>query len=243
MRTVPDIPCAQIFSDADELAEAAAARFITHAKEAQSGRFSVALAGGTTPRRVYQLLAEEKSSVDWTRCHLFFGDERCVPPDDPDSNYRMANESLLSRVDLPAENIHRIRGEGDAVANAQVYEDELRGYFGSVEWPIFDLVLLGMGEDAHTASLFPHTRALAEQSAWVAANWVEKIEAFRITLTAPAINRAKEIIFLVAGSSKAVALRDVLKGERDTDRLPAQLIYTSAGNVSWFVDEAAAAKL
>jgi 6-phosphogluconolactonase len=247
MRTPAGAPHVRIFPDAETLAHAAAQLFVETAAESRAarGRFTVALAGGTTPRRVYELLAgdEFRERIDWHGCHVFFGDERCVPPDDADSNYRMANESLLARVPLPAENVHRISGEGDAVANARLYEDELREFFGATAWPEFDLVLLGMGEDGHTASLFPHTPALEERAAWVTANWVERLGAYRITLTAPAINRARSVLFMVAGASKAGALRAVIGGESDERTLPARLIRSVDGALHWYVDEAAAGKL
>jgi 6-phosphogluconolactonase len=238
----------QIFADANEVARAAARRFVEHARATieTHGRFSIALAGGSTPKRVYELLAGEDfgAELDWSGVHVFFGDERCVPPDDADSNYRMANEALLSRVALPAENIHRMRGEGDAVANARLYEDELRGFFGDeAAWPEFDLVMLGMGDDGHTASLFPGTHALDVRSAWVAANWVEKFDAYRVTLTAPAINHARHVMFIVTGAGKAERLQEVLHGAPDPHRLPSQLIQPRAGALAWFLDEAAAAKL
>jgi 6-phosphogluconolactonase len=241
-------PNLQIFADANEVARAAALRFVELARasvEAQ-GRFSVALAGGSTPKRIYELLAGEDFAArcDWSSVHVFFGDERCVPPDHAESNYRMANESLLSRVPLPGENVHRLRGEGDAVANARLYEDELRGYFGEdAAWPEFDLVMLGMGDDGHTASLFPGTHALDARAAWVAANWVEKFESYRVTLTAPAINHARHVMFIVTGAGKAGPLHQVLRGAHDPHRLPAQLIQPRPGTLSWFLDEAAAAKL
>ena len=237
----------QIYADAGEVARAAAERFIELARESieAGGRFSVALAGGSTPKRIYELLASDgfNSQLDWSAVHVFFGDERCVPPDDADSNYRMASEALLSRVSLPEQNIHRIRGEGDAVANARLYEDELRGYFEGENWPQFDLVMLGMGDDGHTASLFPDTNALDVQTAWVMANWVEKFNTFRVTLTAPAINHARHIMFIVTGASKTERLQEVLYGARDGHRLPSQLIQPEEGALAWFLDEAAAAKL
>ncbi|HEX8129528.1 MAG TPA: 6-phosphogluconolactonase [Pyrinomonadaceae bacterium] len=244
-RATPDI---QIFADAESVARAAALRFVELARASinSNGRFSVALAGGSTPKRIYELLAgsEFATQLYWPGVHVFFGDERCVPPDDADSNYRMANEALLSRVALPAENVHRMRGEGDAVANARLYEDELRGFFGDdAAWPEFDLVMLGMGDDGHTASLFPGTHALDVQTAWVTANWVEKFDTYRVTLTAPAINHARHVMFIVTGASKAERLREVIHGAPDTQRLPSQLIQPRAGALAWFLDEAAAAKL
>ncbi|HZH91106.1 MAG TPA: 6-phosphogluconolactonase [Pyrinomonadaceae bacterium] len=241
-RATPNI---QIFADANEVARAAALRFVELARAGieTGGRFSVALAGGSTPKRIYELLAGEDfgAQVDWSGVHVFFGDERCVPPDDADSNYRMANEALLSRVALPPENVHRMRGEGDAVANARLYEDELRGFFGDdAPWPEFDLVMLGMGDDGHTASLFPGTHALDARSAWVAANWVEKFDAYRITLTASAINQARRVMFIVTGAGKAERLQEVLYSAPEPKRLPSQLIQPRAGALAWFLDEAAA---
>lgn len=240
-------PNLQVFADASEVARAAALRFIEIAREsiAARGRFSVALAGGSTPKRIYELLASDELSneLDWSKVHIFFGDERTVPPDDAESNYRMANEALLARVALPEQNIHRMRGEGDAVANARLYEDELRGYFDGEDWPQFDLIMLGMGDDGHTASLFPETRALDVNAAWVTANWVEKFDTFRVTLTVPAINHARHIMFIVTGASKAERLAEVLHGAHEPRRLPSQLIQPHEGALAWFLDEAAAAKL
>ena len=237
-------PNLQVFADASEVARAAAFRFIEIAQESTQarGRFSVALAGGSTPKRIYELLAgdEFKDQLDWSKVHIFFGDERCVPPDDAESNYRMANEALLARVALPEQNVHRMRGEGDAVANARLYEDELRGYFDGEDWPRFDLVMLGMGDDGHTASLFPETRALDVHAAWVTANWVEKFDSFRVTLTVPAINHARHVMFVITGASKAERLAEVLYGAHEPQRLPSQLIQPHAGALAWFLDEAAA---
>jgi 6-phosphogluconolactonase len=237
----------RIFETAEEVARAAADLFtdIAIASISAEGRFSVALAGGSTPRRTYQLLASEeyRDRVSWSKVHIFFGDERCVPPTHADSNYRMVEETMLSRLPIPEENVHRMIGEGDAHANASLYESELRTFFDGEPWPLFNLVLLGMGDDGHTASLFPGTDALKEDRAWVVANWVEKFQSYRITLTAPAINHAANIIFLVAGASKAERLHEVLRGARDPLRLPAQLIQPVAGSLIWLADKAAAARL
>jgi 6-phosphogluconolactonase len=236
-----------IFEDGEAVARAVAGRFVEVADECvrERGRFSVALSGGSTPRRIYELLsgAEFASRVAWSKVHVFFGDERSVPPDDAQSNYRMARESLLSRVALPAENVHRMIGEGDAAANARLYEDELRSFFGGDALPAFDLVMLGLGEDGHTASLFPGSPALEERSAWVVANWIEKLNAYRLTLTAPVINNASHVVFVVTGAGKAERLLEIVKGARDPRRLPAQLIRTARGTLDWYVDRAAAAKL
>ncbi len=238
-----------VCEDGAEVARRAAERFIEIAREATNanGKFSVALAGGSTPKKLYELLAsdEYRDQIEWPKVHIFFGDERCVPPDDAESNYRMANEAMLARVHVPPQNVHRMVGDGDAVANARLYEDELRGYFEEEQWPRFDLVLLGMGDDGHTASLFPGSQALQETSAWATANWVEKFQTFRITLSAPAINHAAHVLFLITGAGKAARLPEVIKGERDTNRLPSQLIQPQAegGKLEWLIDKDAAANL
>lgn len=240
-------PELKVFDDPEQVARAAAGRVAELARESIEARglFTFALAGGSTPRRVYELLAGEefRDAVDWANVHIFFGDERAVPADHSDSNFRMANESLLSRVPVPTQNVHRIEGLGDAVANASDYESEMRGLFGDTEWPQLDLVLLGMGDDGHTASLFPNTAALEERRTWVAANWVEKLGAWRVTLTAPAVNAARHVLFLVGGAGKAERLREVLKGEREPTRLPSQLIRPHDGTLEWFVDRAVASRL
>jgi len=236
-----------VFDDAESVARAAAARVAELARESIKARglFTIALSGGNTPRRVYGLLADEGfgEGIDWPSVHVFFGDERMVPPDHAESNYRMANEALLARVPIPPVNVHRIDGVGDAAANASAYESEMRGLFDDAGWPRLDQVLLGMGDDGHTASLFPGTEALHESRLWVAPNWVEKLGAWRVTLTAPAINAARHVTFLVTGAAKAGRLREVLKGERDATRLPSQLIRPSDGIFEWLVDLEAASSL
>lgn len=240
-------PKVLVFDTAEEVARAAALRFVelSHSAIAARGRCGVALSGGSTPKRTFQLLASDdfKTQVDWAGVHVFFGDERCVPPDHADSNYRMADEALLSRVQIPPKNVHRIVGEGDAVANARLYEDELQTFFAGESWPRFDLVLLGLGDDGHTASLFPGTQALAERTAWVVANWVEKLNAYRITLSAPAINMAAHVAFLVTGAGKAERVAEVINGPREPERLPSQLIRPENGTLEWLLDRAAAARL
>lgn len=237
----------RIFETAEKVARAAADYFAEIAVSSISaeGRFSVALAGGSTPRRTYQLLATEeyRNRLPWSQVHLFFGDERSVPGTHADSNYRMAEEAMISLLPIPAPNVHRMVGEGDAVANASLYEGELQTFFDGATWPRFNLVLLGMGDDGHTASLFPGTEALSEAKAWAVANWVEKLKTYRITLTAPAINHAANIIFLVAGAGKAERLLEVLRGARNPLRLPSQLIQPVAGSLVWLVDKAAAQRL
>jgi len=236
-----------ILEDAEEVAHAAAERFVSGAQAAieSRGRFSVALSGGSTPKHVYALLANDayRNRVDWSRTHIFFGDERCVPANHPDSNYRMAFESLVSHVPLPLDNVHPMQGFGDPEVNARAYEQELRTLFPNTDWPRIDLVFLGLGEDGHTASLFPHTSALKQKTAWVVANWVEKLNSFRLTLTIPAINNAVEIKFLVTGSAKAKPVALVLKGPPAGEELPAQLILPADGSLEWLLDQPAAANL
>ena len=236
----------QVLETPEQVAQAAAERFMAHAQDAivDHGLFSVSLAGGNTPRRMYEVLGAEsfRTHVDWSQVHLFFGDERCVPPDHPDSNFHMAKHTLISRVSIPLQNVHPIRGDGDPIKNAQLYEAELKLFFPERPWPRFDLVLLGMGDDGHTASLFPGTAALKESRAWVVANWVEKLKEYRITLTAPALNGASHVLFLVTGAAKATALAEVLSTARDPERLPAQLIKPESGSLTWLVDAQAASK-
>jgi 6-phosphogluconolactonase len=236
-----------IYETPEQVAQAAAESFVRDVQAAvtANGWFSVALSGGNTPKRVYALLATEDFAkrIEWSKVHIFFGDERCVPPDHPDSNYRMALESLISRVPIPADNVHRIVGEGDPVKNARLYEDLLKTFFAGQPWPRFDLVLLGMGDDGHTASLFPYTSAVKEKEAWVVANWVSQMATWRISLTAPAINHARHIMFLVTGPSKAERVAEVLRATNDWERLPARLIKPVAGILEWLLDTDAASRL
>lgn len=240
----------RVYEDATALARAAADLFAEAARAAVSerGRFFVALSGGSTPRTLYQLLAAPPyhDQVDWSRTFVFWGDERFVPPDDPDSNYRMAREALLFHVPIPTSQVFRMPGEmADPTAAAALYEQSVRRAFALApgEWPRFDLVLLGLGPDGHTASLFPHTSALGVTDRLVVANRVEKLGTTRITLTAPAINSAAVVVFLVAGADKAEPLAAVLEGPPRPDDLPAQLIAPVHGELLWLVDRAAAAQL
>src|SRR5262249_31812310 len=196
---------------------------------------------GNTPRAVFSLLAEQHSAdLFWDRIHIFFGDERYVPPDHPESNYRMAHEALLSLVRIPPENVHRFRTELDPESAAKDYETQLQTFFGEPEQslPRFDLVMLGLGEDGHTASLFPGTSALNETTRLVVAVWVEKFKMFRLTLTLAALNHSAEVLFLVAGANKAGVLKEVLPNP--TAALPAQKIQPAGGRLLWLVDQSAA---
>jgi 6-phosphogluconolactonase len=202
------------------------------------------LSGGSTPRLLYELLADPRElfreQIAWDQTHFFFSDERHVPPDHPDSNYRMANEALFSHVPVPPLNIHRVVAENtDAEQAALNYEADLRKSFGEAI-PAFDLVLLGLGEDGHTASIFPGSPVLHETKRWVAAPWVEKLNSYRITMTLPVLNHGQSVLFLVTGASKSEILRTVMNTDRNPDLYPAQAISPTSGAVSWLVDEAAA---
>jgi 6-phosphogluconolactonase len=236
------------FADLDAASRAAADELIELARAAIAarGRCDVALSGGSTPKRLFQLLAEVRPGP-WAAVHLWWTDERCVEPDHPDSNYRLALELMIVALrpfGLAEERIHRMHGELDPGASARAYEDELCAAVGDP--PVLDYVLLGMGPDGHTASLFPDSPALGADRRWVVANPVRSPlvatgAATRLTLTAPAINRARHVRFLVAGADKAAALAAVREGPRDPRRYPAQLVEPA--DLAWLVDEAAAARL
>jgi len=238
----------------EALFEAAAECFVTAAAVAirTSGSFTLALSGGSTPRGLYALLASERHAarVEWSRVHVFWGDERCVAPHDPDSNQRMAREALLDHVPLPNSHVHAIRGEDEPTTAAARYEQALREAFATPTGPPrsapgarFDLVLLGLGEDGHTASLFPGSLAVQEARRWVMAERVELHATARVTLTPLLINAAAEVIFLVSGRAKAAILKRVLCGPREPERLPAQAILPRAGELRWLADAAAASGL
>ena len=241
----------QIIADLEALSRVAAETIIEHISDCLRSRdiCTIALSGGSTPKRLYSLLANEaalRDQIPWERIHLFWGDERHVPPGHPDSNYLMAYNTLLSQVPLPLTNIHRVRSEdADAEKAAADYELGIRTFFKiqAGEMPRFDFVLLGMGADGHTASLFPGTSALKETKRLVLANWVEKFQTFRLTLTAPVLNSAACILFLVAGKDKADAVKAVLEGKFQPDRYPAQLIQPSGGELIWLLDRSAASRL
>ncbi len=246
-----------VFDTPEQVALAAAEKFAAYAQAAIADHrvFSVALSGGNTPKRVYELLASapRKDSVEWPRVHLFFGDERAVPPKHPDSNYRMVFEALISRVPISASNVHRVIGEENPEESARLYENELRTFFAgriNSSWPRFDLVFLGMGTDGHTASLFPESETLTEKSKWVVTSTSSSGQQ-RITMTLPVFNHAAHVVFLVTGKEKAPRLREVLAsvgsgqwavGSRQ-DLLPAQMVQPVDGKLEWLVDRAAASLL
>lgn len=241
----------RVFENPAELTAAAAGEIVKVAGQATAGRgrFTWALSGGSTPRDLYRLLASGawRDRLPWHASHFFWSDERHVPPDHPESNYRMAREAMLDAIPVPPENVHRIRAEEpDAQRAAAEYEAALRSFFAlePKDWPRFDLILLGLGKDGHTASLFPGSPAIRrlralpdERERLVAAPWIESLRAFRITFTPPVLNHARRTVFLVSGEEKAEALRAVLQGERQPDRYPAQVVE---GNILWMVDRAAA---
>jgi 6-phosphogluconolactonase len=233
-----------------DLFAAAAEEVVRAANEAvaQRGRFTIALSGGSTPKGLFTLLATNaRASMPWDCTFFFWSDERHVPPTDSDSNYRMADEAMLSKIPVAAANIFRVPAENpDAAAAAQAYDQTLQKFFQSKpgEFPRFDLILLGLGPDGHTASLFPETAALQEKSRLVVANWVEKFKTNRITFTAPLLNAARSVAFLVSGTDKAPALHAVLEDEAASpNRYPAKLVHPTDGKLIWFLDKAAASEL
>jgi len=235
----------QITPDPEQLASAAAEHFIRLAQDAIQTRshFSVALAGGSTPQAMFKILASSRNAnrLDWSKIYVFWGDERCVPPDHTASNYRLARAALLDHVPILPENIQRMPGELEPITAANQYERLLRKHFlGNAK---FDLILLGMGTDGHTASLFPGMAAIHELNRWVIAHYVEKLASWRITLTPVILNQARQITFLVSGNSKAKVLSQVLHGEYQPAVLPSQIIHPSDGNLTWLLDRDAAARL
>ena len=236
----------KLSQDVDGLCENVAKRIIECAKTAidENGVFHFALAGGSTPQGVFERVAsaEFKSQVDWQKTHIWFGDERCVPADHSDSNYRMANQALLSQVSIPENNIHRIKGELEPTQAAQLYENELRQHLPGSDagFPVFDLMLQGLGPDGHTASLFPETPALKVGDQAVTSVYVEKLDAWRVSVTFPILNAAHHLLFLVAGAGKAEVIRDIFQQNTSTRQLYPVEMLKSTGSIEWFLDEAAA---
>ena len=239
----------RILTTPQELSEAAAGEVVRDANEAVKarGRFTIALSGGSTPKSLFNLLATNaRNALPWDRMYFFWGDERHVPPTDPDSNYRMAEEVMLSKVPVPPGNVFRMATENpDAARVAEDYEKTLRKFFqlAADGVPQFDFILLGMGPDGHTASLFPGTAALQEKSRLVVSNWVEKLKTNRLSFTLPVLNAARCVAFLVSGTDKAPALKTVLEENASGEQYPAKLVNPSAGKLIWFLDRAAASSL
>ena len=239
-----------VYPTSQALLEAAAQHLLDHARQAIETRnsFTIALAGGSTPKGLYAMLAAPpfRSQLDWTKIRFFWGDERHVPPDHADSNYRMAHEALLSHLPISMAHVHRVPSElPDAQTVADQYEAVLRKQFAvsGPEIPRFDFILLGMGPDGHTASLFPGTKAVHETNRLVAAPWVERLQTSRITFTPVLLNHARQVTFLICGHAKADTLHAVLEGPFQPDALPAQVIGPRAGTLTWFVDQEAAGAL
>ena len=228
-----------------DLAQAVATRFAEAAASAvaERGRFAVALAGGTTPKAAYELLAAQpcRDDVPWDAVRFFFGDERCVPPDDPQSNYRMARDAMFEPLHIDATHVFRMRGDDPPQRAAAAYADLLLGELGPM--PVLDLVMLGMGPDGHTASLFPGSSPRADDPAFVLAPFVPKFATYRLTLTPRTINAARAVVIATAGDAKADALAHVLEGPYDPNTYPAQIVEPVDGRLTWLVDRAAAAKL
>jgi 6-phosphogluconolactonase len=240
-------PEIRILEKPGDLFEAGARIFVAEANNAvdNTGRFTVALSGGSTPKGLYSLLASGRAgAVPWENIHFFWGDERHVPPNHADSNYRMANEAMLAKVPVPAQNIHRVHAEDAAQSAAAAYEQELVRFFQlqQGQFPRFDLIFLGMGPDGHTASLFPGSPGLSENHRLVIANWVEKFNAYRITFTFPVLNHAQNVLFLVGGADKASALHKIFDNENEGEELPAGRIHPS-GKLIWLVERPAASLL
>lgn len=234
----------KIFPNIEELNSFAAEKFVEIAAEAISecGRFTVALSGGSTPKSLFKLLSGEKfkDRIDWSKVFFFFGDERNVSPDDAESNFRMAHENLFAPLEINVNNIFPwLTGSKTPAVTAEIYQGEIKRFFdlGENEFPIFDLILLGMGADGHTASLFPFTEALSETKKIAVANPVEKLNTTRLTITFPTVNKARNVVFLVAGEDKAETLREVLEGEFQPEKLPSQNVKLENGNLYWLLDE------
>jgi len=244
---MPSTRVIQILPTPADLFRAAAEEFTRIGREAIAvrNRFTVALSGGSTPKALYSLLAANYAAFDWNRTFLFFGDERHVPPDHSDSNYRMVNESLLGKIQIPEANVFRVKAENpDAAAAAIDYQAQMQSFFALApgQFPRFDLILLGMGPDGHTASLFPGSEGLKEQSKLVIANWVEKFKTWRISFTLPVLNNAGEVMFMASGPDKANMVQKVLEA-KSTTPYPSQLVWPSDGTLIWLLDQAAAKNL
>jgi 6-phosphogluconolactonase len=237
----------EVLSDLEALSHRAASIFVNTSRNSIATKkgFTVAISGGSTPRRLYALLGSEayRDQVDWQHVHFFWADERCVPKEDEGSNFRTAFDTLLSKVALPDKNIHRIKGEEAPDQAAGDYEEEIRRFFGGSGWPGFDLIILGVGEDGHTASLFPGSKSLEETARFAIPVYLKEPGKNRITLTLPVLNHADQILFLVAGPSKAAVLSEIFGEKEKRKLLPAGLINLLRGNMIWLMDQEAAGKL
>lgn len=235
-----------IFASVEDVLRGLADFFVARANQAVAarGRFSVALSGGSSPKRLYELLASPayRGQVPWAQTYFFFGDERPVPPTDAQSNYRLAKTALLAPLRIAPDHVFAVAIQLPPAEAAQAYTRTIGAFFEG-EKAQFDLVLLGLGDNAHTASLFPHTAVLAATTADVQAVFVPEVDTYRFTFTAPLINQARAVAFLVFGADKAAAVRQVLRGKRNSEQYPAQLIAPAAGEATWFLDAASAAEL
>lgn len=235
----------RVFQDLEVLSRAAAELFTTRAKRcvAAEGRFAVALSGGATPRGLYALLGSTpfRENIEWKHTHVFWADERCIPGDHPESNFKLAVDAFLSSIAIPKENIHRIKGEKGPLRAAQDYEEELRLFFGPA-FPVFDLIILGAGEDGHTASLFPGSASLHERARLVLPVHLEPPKIDRVTLTLPVLNHAAEVLFLASGRAKAEVVHAILENGNPM-RHPAGLVHPVRGSITWFIDRQAAGLL
>jgi len=236
----------RVFADLEVLSRAAADLFVSLSQSAVASdkKFAVALSGGSTPRRFFSLLASSpcQESIKWSSTHFFWADERCVPKEAPESNYNLAYSMLLSRVPVPRDNIHRIRGEDDPEQAARDYEDRLRTFFGRQPFPVFDLIILGAGADGHTASIFPDTAVVRERTRLAVPVYADAPKPARVTLTLPVLNSAAQVLFLAAGRAKTAVLHEILE-DGNPKRYPAGLVQPVHGRLTWLIDREAASML
>jgi len=239
----------KVFDRTEDLIINSAEKIVSIAQEAvqKRGQFTLSLSGGSTPKGVYSVLAASplKEKINWEKTHIFWGDERSVVRTHPDSNFRMAKESLLDATGIPPSNIHRVASEEDPMLAAQQYEDDIREFFGIADglFPEFDMILLGMGDDGHTASLFPDSEALTVQNRLVVDNFVKKLNTHRITFTFPLINHARNVLFIVSGSTKSKMVKQILENTNTLKTLPSQRVQPKPGSLFWFLDKDAASDL
>jgi len=236
----------KVLSDIDAVGYEAARIFIGTAERCVSlrGRLNVAISGGSTPIRFFKILSSrEYAALDWSKIHFFWVDERCVPKEDKESNFKGAWDALLSHILIPEANLHRIKGEASPEIAAKEYEKELAYYFGADTLPAFDLIFLGMGEDGHTASLFPASESLKESNRLTMSVYVEKLKSWRVTLTLPVLNNSHSVVFIVTGKNKTDVLKEILSENESSQRYPAGLIKPEDGNLTWLLDFDAAGEI